>query len=891
MTRRNHLFKGSNALAFILSTLLIIMAGSLYARSVNMFDGRETSAEPIWIFDSHLDVAHVETADLNGDEVKDVIAAEYSTDYYGEISMVYAIEGEAGDTLWSYQVNDGIRSMTIGDLNNDGVMDVIAGASYHSSITPDGRVHAINGVDGSQLWTYYTGSTNNAVTVGNLNGDQYLDVAVGCFDDYVHAINGETGGELWSTLIGSLWLNAVDAGDVNDDGIDDIGYAHEYLAGWDNYLGVLDGTNGSEIWSDTVPYVVMDVLIDDIDDDGDLEAIFGGCYSDDHGEIFVRDAANGDPEWSYNLGSLDHTNGNILLYSYDIDEDTDLDLIVGTYLGTLNIYAFDGNSDTPMWVSETLDGHTRDISFGDVIGDGSTNIVAATSDRVQVLEGTDGTKTWYYSVDGTIKSVSCADFDDDGITDVAAGGGAEHSGTPPDPGKSVWALRTVESPLLWEYDFGQYGNAIAVADLNEDGHDDVITVCSIDDLAVAIDGQTGTELWTWTGTENLYAVTTGDFDNNGQIDVAVGGNDDRVTALNGSNGGFMWEFVTPGDQIYRKCLQAADLNGDGNVDVIAGSDDNNVYAINGLNGDQLWSSPLGADACEVELAQMNGTGPLDVVVGVGTGTNGEKVVVLDGSNGDVLWDYAAPEAVEHVEVFDVNDDNVPDIAAAITPYAPKKIIMIDGSTHDSIWTRPLEIASNVHSLSHGDLNGDQIPDVIVPGSSTDKKVHALSGDDGHELWSFETGGEVNCVLAYDVDNDKQMDVLAGSDDQNVYAINGKTGESFWNYSCVGDVMDVKIDDISGDTLPNIACVTFDSDGIVYAFKSLATGPGYIRGDANGDGEINLADAVYIVNYLFIGGPPPDPMEAGDANCDGEVNLADAVYIINWLFIGGPPPGC
>jgi hypothetical protein len=63
----------------------------------------------------------------------------------------------------------------------------------------------------------------------------------------------------------------------------------------------------------------------------------------------------------------------------------------------------------------------------------------------------------------------------------------------------------------------------------------------------------------------------------------------------------------------------------------------------------------------------------------------------------------------------------------------------------------------------------------------------------------------------------------------------------------------------------------------------------VLGDANGDGQVNLADAVYLVNYLFIGGPPPEPLEAGDANCDGEVNLADAVYIINYLFIGGPPP--
>jgi outer membrane protein assembly factor BamB len=66
---------------------------------------------------------------------------------------------------------------------------------------------------------------------------------------------------------------------------------------------------------------------------------------------------------------------------------------------------------------------------------------------------------------------------------------------------------------------------------------------------------------------------------------------------------------------------------------------------------------------------------------------------------------------------------------------------------------------------------------------------------------------------------------------------------------------------------------------------------FVRGDANGDGQINLADAVYVATYLFIGGPVPNPLEAGDANCDGAVDVADDVYIINYLFIGGPPPGC
>lgn len=68
-------------------------------------------------------------------------------------------------------------------------------------------------------------------------------------------------------------------------------------------------------------------------------------------------------------------------------------------------------------------------------------------------------------------------------------------------------------------------------------------------------------------------------------------------------------------------------------------------------------------------------------------------------------------------------------------------------------------------------------------------------------------------------------------------------------------------------------------------------PQFKYGDANGDGKITVSDAIYLVNYLFKGGPAPVPLESGDANCDGQVLVADVVYIINYLFKGGPVPGC
>jgi hypothetical protein len=64
---------------------------------------------------------------------------------------------------------------------------------------------------------------------------------------------------------------------------------------------------------------------------------------------------------------------------------------------------------------------------------------------------------------------------------------------------------------------------------------------------------------------------------------------------------------------------------------------------------------------------------------------------------------------------------------------------------------------------------------------------------------------------------------------------------------------------------------------------------YISGDANGDGIVEIADVVYLINYLFISGPAPKPLAAGDVNCDGIINASDVVYLINYLFIGGPPP--
>jgi len=64
---------------------------------------------------------------------------------------------------------------------------------------------------------------------------------------------------------------------------------------------------------------------------------------------------------------------------------------------------------------------------------------------------------------------------------------------------------------------------------------------------------------------------------------------------------------------------------------------------------------------------------------------------------------------------------------------------------------------------------------------------------------------------------------------------------------------------------------------------------YKSGDVNADGVIDLGDVLYLINYLYKGGPAPDPWEAGDVNCDGVIDLGDLLHLINYLYKGGLPP--
>jgi hypothetical protein len=75
----------------------------------------------------------------------------------------------------------------------------------------------------------------------------------------------------------------------------------------------------------------------------------------------------------------------------------------------------------------------------------------------------------------------------------------------------------------------------------------------------------------------------------------------------------------------------------------------------------------------------------------------------------------------------------------------------------------------------------------------------------------------------------------------------------------------------------------------YGLQGYVNTAAFEHGDANADGNVTVADVVYLVNYVLKSGAAPIPMETGDVDGNNIPNITDAVYLVNYLFKGGPPP--
>jgi len=125
----------------------------------------------------------ISLGDLNGDGIPDIIAGSRA-------SKVYALSGKNLKILWIAYLNDEFFSApAIADLNKDGTPDVVVGDL-------SGYLYALSGKNGKPLWIFKAdNSIYSSPVIGDLNKDGIPDIIVGSNDNYIYA--------LWTTC---LWV-------------------------------------------------------------------------------------------------------------------------------------------------------------------------------------------------------------------------------------------------------------------------------------------------------------------------------------------------------------------------------------------------------------------------------------------------------------------------------------------------------------------------------------------------------------------------------------------------------------------------------------------------------------------------------------------------------------
>jgi hypothetical protein len=98
----------------------------------------------------------------------------------------------------------------------------------------------------------------------------------------------------------------------------------------------------------------------------------------------------------------------------------------------------------------------------------------------------------------------------------------------------------------------------------------------------------------------------------------------------------------------------------------------------------------------------------------------------------------------------------------------------------------------------------------------------------------------------------------------------------------------------GDADPAASFEAFSARIAAVELLPLASQSTFRRGDASGDGKVDVTDCLRILNHLFRGGPAPACGDAADGNDSGAVDVSDAIAIFDFLFHGTrpdlPPPG-
>jgi hypothetical protein len=903
-------------------------------------------------------------ADFNADGKTDLAvgAHEYNNDYTGRVYIFYndgsypSGAASADVKITGETVGDRFEIVSQGDFNSDGKTDLIVGAVGYSSYAgrayifyndgsyPSGAASADIIITGEA--SSYFGS---AFASGDFNNDGKTDISVGAYNyssragrAYVFYNDGSFGTVACTTAClasnadaiitgeaASAFGMAMTSGDFNTDGKTDIAVgAAEYNPGGQGNTGkvyifynanivtgsatgadaLIQGGSGSHLFGDAV-------IAGDFNSDGrtDLAVMaiwVGRAYIFYNDGSYPSNANTADVIITLGAGTSAHYGIN--LASGDFNTDGKIDLAVG-FFNTGRTYIFysqNGQVNTNQYIA----GNAASDFFGAAMITGDFNV----DGRTDLAVGATG-----YNPGGAANTGRVYIFYNDGsIPSTAATADVIITGN---------AVNDV------------FGSTFAVADLNADGKLDLVVgaprpsdakvyvfyvdgtnnfgtatcsgtpaLCSVTNADITITGE---------ATNNYFgsAFTTGDFNNDGSADLAVGAygystftgrtyifyNDGSIPTTEATA-----DVTITGEATNDRLggsLVADDLNADGRIDLAVtapgySTSTGRVYVF--YNGSIVTENASGADVIITGVAtgnfggamitgDFNTDGRIDLAVGAPNSSSGSRVALFynDGNFGTVSCTTGCLEADADITILgsqnyfgrtlaagDFNADGRMDIAVGRIDGVDTGTAFIyynDGSIPTTEATADVKLAGNVtsdffggSSLTVGDLNADGRTDLIV-GS---KGYSSSTG----RVYLYETRENFAWKLQSVPSNTGGLRTGLSGTGQEMQITGGVAGDYFGSAMTTGDFnADGKIDLAIGAYRYN------SNQGRVYIFYADGALPsGAMNADVIITGEA-------VSNYFGFS------LVAGDFNTDGKDDLTVGAYVYNggnqgraYIFYGG-----
>lgn len=323
------------------------------------------------------------------------------------------------------------------------------------------------------------------------------------------------------------------------------------------------------------------------------------------------------------------------------------------------------------------------------------------------------------------------------------------------------------------------GQAVAVADVNQDGKLDIIVAnTGYHTISVVLGNGDGTfgarEYFTTTGTlesEDSFGyypifVATGDVNGDGKLDIVTGNDSNSpISLLLGDGAGGFAAPAAIGNPTNHRSVQIVDVDGDGKLDVISTDAYSDEVSVLVGNGDGTFADEVryavGQNPYAVAAGDINGDSKLDLV----TANIGDNSVSVLLSNGDgTFQDQSALDTGSgpfSLALGDVNGDGELDIVTAnVNEYSVSVLIGAGGGTFEDrveYGTGP-----GTYSVALGDFNGDGKLDIVTTNTySSSVSVLLGYGDGTFQPYTAidRTGYGPYAIATGDLDNDGRPDVV------------------------------------------------------------------------------------------------------------------------------------